>query len=270
MLRHALLLAPCLLAGCASTAVHARYESAQVDAAQVGATLNEPAQQGPALNAPATPHASTSAATSDLDLNASLDYAMLADESTGLDALALQQQPPPPPPGARPAPAPMPVRHYYGRVTVKGGYYGSDEDALDDGWIAGVSWMQFLSPAFATEFEIGYLDVDGKDGAVSTDVWGLPIMFNGRFTLPLGRRFEAFGGAGFGTIYFEGEADGPFVNVDADGWLTAGDLFAGAGLNLQNAMTLGVEWKWYFTDSNSGLDSGLDANAVLVTLGFNR
>jgi hypothetical protein len=61
-----------------------------------------------------------------------------------------------------------------GRVTVKGGYYGADEDALDDGWISGLSWMQFMSPNFATEFEIGYLDVEGKDGGIQTDVWGFP------------------------------------------------------------------------------------------------
>jgi hypothetical protein len=63
-------------------------------------------------------------------------------------------------------------------------------------------------------------------------------MFNGRFTVPAGR-FEIFGGAGFGT----------------------GDVFAGAALNLHNAMTLGVEWKLYFTDSDSDLDTGLDSNA---------
>ena len=29
------------------------------------------------------------------------------------------------------------------RFTVKAGYYGAEEDALDDGYIVGVSWMNF-------------------------------------------------------------------------------------------------------------------------------
>jgi opacity protein-like surface antigen len=94
-------------------------------------------------------------------------------------------------------------------------------------------------------------------------------MVNGRFNVPIGR-FELYGGGGFGTIYFDGEADGAVVDISADGWLSAGDLFAGAALNLRNAMTVGVEWKFFFTDSNSDLDAGLDGNAVMLTLGFNR
>jgi opacity protein-like surface antigen len=261
MLRHALLLALCLLAGCASTEVSAHYAPAPRDSAQYD----------PALDARATVDAWPPAATTEHERSSTLDFAALAAESMALDSSGLsafqQQQPQP---VVVHAPPPPPPPHPRSRITLKGGYYGADEDELDDGWIAALSWMQFLAPFFATEFEIGYLDVDGEEGAISTDVWGLPVMFNGRFNLPLGQRFEAFGGAGFGSIYFEGEADGPFVDVEADGWLTAGDLFAGAALTLRNAMTLGVEWKWYFTDSDSELDSGLDANAVMLTLGFNR
>jgi len=245
MRRHALFLAPCLLVGCASTAVHSEYD-----------LVLDPLATRPADARPPE-------APAELDWSPSVVFEAPAAGSDAVatsELIALEPQQPPPR-----APAP----HHMGRVTIKGGYYGADEDALDDGWIAGVSWMQFMSPNFATEFEIGYLDVEGKDAGIKTDLWGLPIMLNGRFSVPVGR-FEIFGGAGFGTIYFDGEANGAVVDVSADGWLTAGDVFAGAALNLQNAMTLGIEWKTYFTDSNSDLDTGLDANAVMVTLGFNR
>lgn len=237
--RLALTLVPCLLAGCASTAVDPKYVLDVVAAP--------------------TPDARPSEAPAASVWNPATVFETPATESDALgEPIALEQQQPPPR-----APAPRPMN----RVTLKGGWYGADEDALDDGWIAGVSWTQFMSPNFATEFEIGYLDVEGKEGGIKTDVWGLPIMFNGRFSVPV-RRFEIYGGAGFGTIYFDGEADGAVIDVDADGWLTAGDVFAGAALDLRNQMTIGVEWKLYFTDSDSDLDTGLDANAVMLTLGL--
>jgi len=245
MRRHALFLAPCLLVGCASQAVHSQHDHA------LDALATRPADARP------------SEAPAEFDWSPSIVFETPAAESNALatsEPIALEPQQPPP--GA-PAPRPM------GRVTIKGGYYGADEDALDDGWIAAVSWMQFMSPVFATEFEIGYLDVDGKDGGIQTELWALPIMVNGRFNVPVGP-FEIFGGAGFGTVYYDGEADGAVIDVSADGWLTAGDVFAGAALNLRNAMTLGVEWKRYFTDSSSDLDTGLDANAVMLTLGLSR
>ena len=239
MCSHALFLAPCLLVGGASAAVQP--------------------QHGHALDALAThPDDAPSEGRFEPDWSPPIVFETPAARSNA--AIALEPQQPP-----RPAPAPRPA----GRVTIKGGYYGADEDAIDDGWTAAVSWMQFMSPVFATEFEIGYLDVDGKDRGIQTDVWGLPILLNGRFSATVGR-FEIFGAAGFGTIYYDGEADGAVIDVSADGWLAAGDVFAGAALHLRSAMTLGVEWKLYFTDSSSDLDSGLDANAVMLTLGFDR
>ena len=244
MLVHALFVAPCLLVGGASAV---------------------PSQHDPALTALATrpDDARPSEGPVQPDSSPSIVFEPPATGSNALvmfEPIAPEQQGPPP--GA-------PLRRPMGRLTIKGGYYGADEDAIDDGWIGAVSWMQFMSPVFATEFEIGYLDVEGKDNGIKTDVWGLPIMFNGRFNFPVGR-FEIFGGAGFGTIYFDGEADGAIVDVSADGWLAAGDVFAGAALNLRNAMNLGVEWKHYFTESDSDLDTGLDADAVMLTLGFAR
>jgi opacity protein-like surface antigen len=245
MRRHAPFLASCLLVGCASTAVPSQYHHA------LGALEAHPADARP------------SEAPAELDWRASTVFEPPAADSNAFatfERIALEPQQPP-----RGAPAPRPV----GRVTLKGGYYGAHEDEIDDGWIAAVSWMQFMSPNFATEFEIGYLDVEGKDGGIRTDMWGLPIMLNGRFNLPVGR-FEIFGGAGFGTIYFDGDANGAAIDVSADGWLAAGDVFAGAALNLRNGMTLGFEWKHYFTDSSSDLDTGLDADAVMLTLGLDR
>lgn len=156
------------------------------------------------------------------------------------------------------------------RFTLKGGYYSYDDaDILDDGYIIAGSWMKSLSPNFATEFEIGYIDADGSKGGVDADLWGIPFMFNGRFSLPLSK-LELYGGAGFGSIYYDFSRDGVGVSVDGDGWVAAADTFLGATVTLKNSIVLGVEGKYYFTESASSLDGGLDAFALMLTVGFGR
>ena len=156
------------------------------------------------------------------------------------------------------------------RLTVKGGYYGSNEDGLDDGYIVDVAWMKLANPRFATEFEIGYLDADGKENGVERDVWSIPVLANGRFNLPLGQRLELYGGAGLGSFYYEADAKTAGVKVSADGFLFGGDAFFGGDLRLGQSTTLGLEAKYYLTDTVSELNGGLDAYVVMVTLGFDR
>src|SRR6185503_21121911 len=116
------------------------------------------------------------------------------------------------------------------RFTLKGGYYGSSEDAIDDGYIVNASWTRFLNKLFAVELEIGYIDADGSDAGVDTDVWSVPIMLNGRLNVPVWI-LEAYGGLGIGTFYYNAEASGA-VNDDDDGFLWGGDAFLGASINL--------------------------------------
>lgn len=154
------------------------------------------------------------------------------------------------------------------RFTVKAGYYGSNEDELDDGYIINLSWMNFFTRVFALEFEAGYFDTDGSEGGVDTDVWGIPLMLNGRFNVPLWI-LEVYGGLGAGTIYYDAEASGALSDSD-DGFLLAGNAFLGASFTLGEAMALGLEAKYYVTDEISDLDTGLDAYAVMLTLGWSR
>jgi hypothetical protein len=249
MLRHALLLALCLVAGCASVPIDPLTDDSHDTRASFA------------------PDASPAATTSEFHWNPSAAFTSLEPGPEPLaasDPLALpqyQQPPPPPPHAAKPPPR--------NRFTIKGGYYGSDEDDLDDGWIVNLSWMQPFSEMFAMEFEVGYLDASGSENNVDTDVWAIPTMLNGRVSLPIGP-IEAYGGGGFGSMYYDGERNGTVVDVSADGWLYAWDTFVGATITTRNSISLGVEWKWYFTDESNGLDTGLDANAVMLTLGWSR
>jgi len=156
------------------------------------------------------------------------------------------------------------------RFTIKGGYYSLDSaDELDDGWIAMLSWMQFFSKLFAFELEVGYFDADGEEGVVEADTWGIPLFVNGRINLPLWI-FDLYGGVGIGTVYFDTEAEGGAISLEDDGFLLAGDGFIGASLNLRDSVALGLEGKYIVTDDMDEFDEGLDAFAVMLTLGFSR
>src|SRR5262245_22492285 len=125
------------------------------------------------------------------------------------------------------------------RFTAKLGYYGSQEDALDDGYIINLSWMTFMSKIFALEFEAGYLDADGSDAGTDTDLWGIPLMVNGRLNVPIWV-IDVYGGLGLGGFYYDAEASGA-VSADEDGFLFGGNAFLGGTINVGDALALGLE-----------------------------
>jgi hypothetical protein len=152
--------------------------------------------------------------------------------------------------------------------SIKTGYLSTqDTNKLDDGYIINASFTDFFSPHFAVESEFGYLDASGKDAGLSTDVWGLPFLINGRLNFPAGR-FDLYGGIGFGSIYYEVSTTGS--HGTRDGWTFAGDGFLGASMNLTDTLVLGLEGKYYLTEKINALDGGLDAFALMLTLGFRR
>lgn len=155
------------------------------------------------------------------------------------------------------------------RITLKGGWFSPDEDSSDDGTNFNVSWMNVYNPHFALEVEMGYIDAPGNDGnALTVDGWGIPLLVNGRGTLPLGK-LDLYGGLGLGTVYVDVEAQGPVGSASDDGFLFAGDLFLGASVDVGKAYVLGLEVKKYLTGRTSAFDWELDGYALLLTLGFN-
>ena len=170
------------------------------------------------------------------------------------------QNPPMPPPPPRPRE----------RFTLKGGYYDASEDEIDDGYIILGSWLRPMSPNFSSEVEIGYLDASGSEGRIDSDVWAIPFMAGGRFTVPVGEKLELYVGLGLGTIYYDAEAKSPNVKVSSDGFLFAGDGYFGGAIHLGQSLSLGLEGKYYVTDNASGLDGGLDGYVAMLTLGFDR
>lgn len=153
------------------------------------------------------------------------------------------------------------------RTTLKLGYWGSTEDELDDGYILNASWMRFFTGLFAAELELGYLEVDGDDGGVDSDVWAIPIMLNGRINAPLWI-LDIYGGAGIGTFYYDAEVKFQGLKADEDGFLLGGNLFLGSSLNLADTLALGLEFKYYLTEDADDFDAGLDAYALMLTLGW--
>ncbi len=156
------------------------------------------------------------------------------------------------------------------RFTIKAGLYeAEDADELDDGYIINVSWMRFLSPLLALELEVGYLDADGEDAGVEADVWGMPLMVNGRVNLPVWI-LDVYGGLGVGTIYYDAEAQAGAFSAEDDGFVLGGNGFLGATINIADAVALGLELKYYLTEEIDDVDAALDAYALMLTLGFSR
>jgi opacity protein-like surface antigen len=170
-------------------------------------------------------------------------------------------------PGAPPGTPPPRPRQ---RFSIKGGYYGSTENGIDDGYIINLAWKRPTSDILSSEVEIGYLDANGTTNGVDRDLWAIPLMVNGRFDVPLGKKFEVYGGLGLGSFYYDVNAKSSLANVSADGFLVAGDAYFGGGIHLGENLVLGLEGKYYVTDNTSDLNGGLDAYVVLLTLGFER
>jgi len=139
-----------------------------------------------------------------------------------------------------------------------------------DGYIVDVSFMHPTSDVFSTEFDIGYLDASGSDNGVDRDVWSIPVMVNGRLSVPVGQKIELYGGAGLGSFYYEADAKTAGVKVSVDGFLFGGDAFFGGAIHLGQSLSLGLEGKYYVTENTSDLSGSLDAYVVMLTLGFDR
>lgn len=151
------------------------------------------------------------------------------------------------------------------RFTIKGGLYSAeDADDLDDGWLINVAWSRYFTALFAAELELGYFSADGSN---STDVWGIPVMVNGRLNLPVWV-IDLYGGLGVGGFYWDAEAGNV---IDDSGWAWGGNGFLGASINVADAISLGLEGKYYVSEEIDDLgDTRLDAFALLLTLGFAR
>jgi len=80
---------------------------------------------------------------------------------------------------------------------------------------------------------------------------------------------DLYAGQGVGTFYYDAEASGA-VSASDEGFLLGGNAFLGATINLADRIALGLEGKYYVTDEISDLDAGLDAFALMRTLGFSR
>lgn len=156
------------------------------------------------------------------------------------------------------------------RFSLKGGYVDSSDDAFDDGFIINGSWMRPVSGMLSSEVEIGYMDADGSHNGIDRDVWAIPFMANARLNVPLGEKFEIYGGLGLGWFYYDAEARTPSVSVSGDGFLFAGDAYFGGDILLGERFRLGLEGKYYATDNDSDVGGDLDSYVVLLTLGFDR
>ena len=152
-------------------------------------------------------------------------------------------------------------------TVLKAGYFTSDEDSLEDGFIVNAAFGRRFGRLLALELEVGYIDSDGTDDAgFSGDFWGIPVMVNGRIDIEI-LILTIYGGVGIGGIYFDADASNGIIEVEDDGFLFAGNAFLGASIGI-GGLSAGLEAKYYVTEDLDGFDESLDALAVMLTLGF--
>ena len=145
------------------------------------------------------------------------------------------------------------------RITIKGGYWATTDITDVDGGIINVSWSRYLVSIIALELEAGYFNASGT----GIDLWGVPLMVNGRANLPLWL-IDFYAGLGIGGIYY----DADLVLTKESGWVWGGNAFLGGTVNILDSLALGLEGKYYLTEKASGLGRTLDSFAALITLGF--
>jgi hypothetical protein len=110
------------------------------------------------------------------------------------------------------------------------------EDDLDPGYILDASFGRYPSQLFALAFEGGFVAPDPD--APSTDLFAVPLMLNGRVSIPVWI-LEAYGDAGVVGVYYDIEIGPP----DDDAWLLAGNAFLGADIAIFGKLTGGRELK---------------------------
>ncbi len=168
-----------------------------------------------------------------------------------------------PAPATPPSDEERPRRRGNSYFNVKGGWVGHADEDLGNGYILTSSVGTFVAGhLLAVELESGWSETDQDKSNI--DLVTAPVMLNARLNLPLWI-FELYGGAGLGGIYYDFEVSG---GRDRDGWVFAGNAFAGADFVVFDAISAGVEVKYFATDETRMNDNRLNALAAMITVGL--
>lgn len=168
------------------------------------------------------------------------------------------------PPATPPADDDRPRRRGDSYFMLKGGWVGQSDEDLGNGYIITSSVGTFVAGRiFAVEIEGGWTESDQDKSNI--DLTTAPIMLNGRLNLPIWI-LEIYGGAGLGGVYYDFEVGGGAR--DRDGWVFGGNAFVGADLVVFDAISAGVELKYFATDETRVNDNRLNALAAMITVGL--
>ena len=161
-------------------------------------------------------------------------------------------------PAAQGRPKPIRPKSY---ATLKGGPLYPTENDIDPGFFVGGVYGQYLNEIFSMEFETGYAEADPD--ASGGDLFSIPMLLNARVTFPVWI-LDVYGGGGIGTTYYDFESN----SLDVQGWLLAGDVFAGVEVPIRERMTAGLELKYHITEEMERIDERLDSFIVMATIGW--
>lgn len=162
-------------------------------------------------------------------------------------------------------------------ILLKSGAYfptGELEDAdFDPGFNGEVAYGRYLHPNFATEFGVGYFQSDSEGGGVNADIWVIPLTVTVRGVIPMPGG-ELYAGAGAGAYVAEIDMRVLGVSGEDDDAVIGGHVVAGATLDINPFMFVGVEGKYLFTEEAEftvfgvPFETDLDGFTVTAMVGF--
>lgn len=141
-----------------------------------------------------------------------------------------------------------PASSWYGQAKL-GVFVPNDEsDGLkefDNGPSLEVSFGRRINPNLALELGIGWYKTEWDDSDIDAEVSVVPVTATVKGILPLmNDRLDLFAGAGVGYYFAEAEVEGSDDSGSAFGY----HLLVGADYKLTNAVAIGAEARWFWTE----------------------
>ncbi len=162
-------------------------------------------------------------------------------------------------------------------VDLKGGatfLQDSDGVSFDTGWGISGAFGYNLGDGLSVQLESGFYqsDIESFDGqtdvfdlSLGGDVTLIPIMANVKWVFPVTSLFNAYIGAGLGTIYSEADVSVGSLSIGGDQWDFAFQAIAGISIPMSEVLSFDAGYRFMGTGFK---DSEIRSHSVQAGINF--